>query len=1502
MDYLCELPNDAARRKALDPLPPDLNSTYERILNRVNQSNPDTRRLVRRALRWIASDRQLTTKALCEAVSIDFGDTRRNVQAIPDEFEVLHWCSSLVRKSADDIWLELAHFTVKEFLQQIDPLQYDSNGAYRLDPPTDEVILAKVCLTYLNFEDFDKSGLYSHTFILERSNEYHFRHDAVEGWTDAAQHCSADDDLFPLVQRLFSPSKPNRFITWVYDKLDWEFKFLEDSDRDNIIISICAESTPLHWAAVFGLTAVARWLITSGCDVNRNSPIGTALHCALCGLQILELRSSGLGINIDMFWYEHTDFVSLLLKHGANPNIPFDSLTGELSTLVIALSYGNLDSVPQLIDMGGVLDTHCLDLFEEMLDYGDSESIREIMNHAKNFNAPPKERGRLLQLATISEASIATRLMQQDTDSPYQKGHYEQMLRTAAEFGQLEIIRVLLDDKKISVDVTDDGTGMTALHHAVETDQLEVVQVLIDHGADSDKMDNQGRTALHYSVLGKKVRCLEFLLQQDANPALRDAEGMTVWHLAAEEGNIQALRVLLSRPIAPNSFETHDEGTPLLSASASESKAAVDMVPSAGCSLTETASDGSSLVHFAVLSGSLEVIEFLFEQKVDPLTVTHDGSSAIHHAIEGNGQDLTNIVRILLEHGVDPSKACNNGGTPLDVILRKIREEARDPYSLDRLFATGLILSRSSLGGSRLASDMRPASELLCLACSMDFPSADQIVSGLLELGLDLNACIEHDQTALMAAASNGYATRLDSLLVRGADPCVGNKFGLNALHFACSNDQRNIVARLRETAIDWNSKAATKLLGGHCEMVTPLHIAASSKYGTVVEYLLGGDLVLNINACNSLGQTPLIIAVYARSPMNVYFLLANNADATIIDVSGNSAIHRAAQLGLEDVITKFMEYGSDLGLPNKHGLTPELMARKYGHNNLAKIIWNYVGEESEFYCFSSCAGAYTYIYTSSEDDLTATPHSQKLRKSHGASEALKLAIDSGDLELCIRLVEDGMDLASGFDRCLGCRPLLYSFQRGKLAITKYLLAQGASTAGSTCKSWRTRGFTVFHYAAVMGSAELLSLLLEKAPNEIYAKSNPIHSLHVAVFNGNSECVKLILDHANLGKSSFRYQNLQWANRNVNLGKGRKAADQLGTVREGLDWIVGMQVRRDMFRWSWYGNPREWFPKSLETAKPLHIAAYKGYVQILRMLLAYGAHVDDEDDYLPTPLHYAAYKGHMESTLLLLDAGANPNALDMYLYSPCMTAILYNQIDALELLLKRGADIQLRSRDDESALFIAAKKGAKDCFLSLMTRHDLWTENMFGQSILSSILTGPSSISMSFVVNVPPIAGAYESRLSDIQNIAIKYRSTTEVKMLLRRLSKCLLPGFTNNRCPGLGTPLNAAATLSKIEVITLLLDAGAQLELEGSEHGTPLMAACATGRLAAVKVLVAKGAKTSYTKDGQTYSAFAAAEHYPLVRRWLLVGRFTAGPKLLTCGQINESVPEESLFFGNSV
>lgn len=477
-----------------------------------------------------------------------------------------------------------------------------------------------------------------------------------------------------------------------------------------------------------------------------------------------------------------------------------------------------------------------------------------------------------------------------------------------------------------------------------------------------------------------------------------------------------------------------------------------------------------------------------------------------------------------------------------------------------------------------------------------------------------------------------------------------------------------------------------------------------------------------------------------------------------------------------------------------------------------------------------------------------------------------------------MRLVEGGADLESGFGGCMGCTPLLYSFHKDQFAIAKYLISQGASIAGSTCEAWSTRGFSVFHYAAAKRYVGLLRLLLEKFPSEVYLASDPIHPLHYAVLDDNTEGVKLMLDHASQGMNIFPSKS---SVSNINIGIGRAPSDQLGTLRDGLKWMVNMQVQGDMLRWSCYGTSEEQFPMNLSTAKPIHIAAYRGYSHIVEMLLAYGAFVDAEDGNFWTPLHHAAANGHRAVVQILLDAGANPNALGSSLYSPCMSAAHNRNVDSIPVLMKGGADIQLRSRWGETALHIAATNGAKDVFVLLMTRSELCVEDVVGGSVLYKAIRDTSAFPMTLITNLGPPSESYEHGRWSVLNAAIEYRSIADVKMLLPRVPTNLLSRFLNHRAMD-GTPLYVTTMLSKVDMITLLLDAGAQLELEGSEHGTPLMAACAIGRLAAVKVLIMRGARTSYVKDRQVYSVLTAAKYHSQIRRWLLVGRFLEGPKML--------------------
>ncbi|KAL8797280.1 MAG: hypothetical protein Q9195_000433 [Heterodermia aff. obscurata] len=194
LDYLTELPNDAARRKALKDLPRGLNPTYERLLRRINETNRDTQKLVQRTLKWIAHAKtassnlycSMTAQALCEATSINIGDNSRDIEAIPDQSEILRRCSSLIQMSVDGERFEFAHFTVAEFLRSIDDSSNGEFADYKIQSHQVLTELAKVCITYLNFQDFQQIGLAGEEITNDRLKRYPFRGYVTKYWVHHA--------------------------------------------------------------------------------------------------------------------------------------------------------------------------------------------------------------------------------------------------------------------------------------------------------------------------------------------------------------------------------------------------------------------------------------------------------------------------------------------------------------------------------------------------------------------------------------------------------------------------------------------------------------------------------------------------------------------------------------------------------------------------------------------------------------------------------------------------------------------------------------------------------------------------------------------------------------------------------------------------------------------------------------------------------------------------------------------------------------------------------------------------------------------------------------------------------------------------------------------------------------------------------------------------------------------------------------------------------------------
>lgn len=126
---------------------------------------------------------------------------------------------------------------------------------------------------------------------------------------------------------------------------------------------------------------------------------------------------------------------------------------------------------------------------------------------------------------------------------------------------------------------------------------------------------------------------------------------------------------------------------------------------------------------------------------------------------------------------------------------------------------------------------------------------------------------------------------------------------------------------------------------------------------------------------------------------------------------------------------------------------------------------------------------------------------------------------------------------------------------------------------------------------------------------------------------------------------------------------------------------------------------------------PLRMAASKGHLRCLQVLLAHGAEVDCLDVKAQTPLFTAVCGKHLNCVLALLRAGANPHGSLYNNCSPVLTAAREGDVEILKELLNHGAEVNSRSKVllwassasvSSGPLYLSAVYGHLDCFKVLL--------------------------------------------------------------------------------------------------------------------------------------------------------------------------------------------------------
>ncbi|XP_058037765.1 protein phosphatase 1 regulatory subunit 12C isoform X2 [Ahaetulla prasina] len=197
-------------------------------------------------------------------------------------------------------------------------------------------------------------------------------------------------------------------------------------------------------------------------------------------------------------------------------------------------------------------------------------------------------------------------------------------------------------------------------------------------------------------------------------------------------------------------------------------------------------------------------------------------------------------------------------------------------------------------------------------------------------------------------------------------------------------------------------------------------------------------------------------------------------------------------------------------------------------------------------------------------------------------------------------------------------------------------------------------GISALHQACIDENMEVVEFLIENGADVNQADNEGWTPLHVAASCGYNEIAQYLLDHG---------ANIAAVNSDGDVPLDIAEADSMEALlraeieKRGVNVEVAKReeeemMLRDAHHWLNAGKiSDEPHPKTGATA--LHVAAAKGYVEVMRLLLqaGYDTNVQDKDGW--APLHAAAHWGVEEACRLLAEHFCDMEALNNVGQRPC---------------------------------------------------------------------------------------------------------------------------------------------------------------------------------------------------------------------------------------------------------
>lgn len=388
---------------------------------------------------------------------------------------------------------------------------------------------------------------------------------------------------------------------------------------------------------------------------------------------------------------------------------------------------------------------------------------------------------------------------------------------------------------------------------------------------------------------------------------------------------------------------------------------------------------------------------------------------------------------------------------------------------------------------------------------------------------------------------------------------------------------------------------------------------------------------------------------------------------------------------------------------------------------------------------------------------------------------------------------------------------------------------------------------TALHLAARAGDDKAVAQLLAKG-----AKVNLINRdldipLHLAVRSGNAEAVRQLLQAGSEVDA-----------RNVNFDTPLLLACKGGDVK-----VVKLFLEK--------GADINAVNKDEES--PLHFAASSGNVEFVTALSKAGTlDLNPRNKENATPLQMAAEKGHLDIVKLLVELGADLNTKTNEGWSPVYTSAYNGDASTVYFLLSKGADVDGVNEEGWTPLHAACAQGHLEVVKTMVENfnatvnvlNNQGTTPLFhavsaGRRTIASYLVEKKNadINLSAEGGWKPVHAACYNEFVKLTTFLVKHNADLD--------SPCKeIRGYS---------PLHILISTDKApeELIQLLVQKGANLNVQNDTGGTPLHLAVFWGHLNVVKTIVTAGARLDIkNSNGRTPLDLAATYGHKKIAEFL--------------------------------